>query len=78
MWSQSLELVNTFIAALRISTGYTTGYDQFLTLPVGWTSGYTADLTPLDAASVPNYPPAFERGAWNDEVPTVSSSQLKA
>ena len=72
--SYPVEMIDTFFAALRISTGCMTGYAQLLALPVGWASGYTADLTPLDRLAVIKYPPFFERGAWASEVPTVSSN----
>jgi hypothetical protein len=77
--SYPIETVDSFMAALRISTGCATGYAQILNLPVGWASGYTADLTPLyDGPAIRNYPPAFEHRAWSDEVPTVSSSDVQA
>jgi hypothetical protein len=72
--SYPVEMVDTFFAALRIATGCMTGYAQLLTLPIGWASGYTADLASLSGPTVKNYPPSFERGRWLDEVPTVGSA----
>lgn len=74
--SYPIQMIDTFFAAVRIVTGFATGYAQLLTLPVGWASGYTADLIPLEGPTLKKYPPFFERGAWRDEVPTVSSSDL--
>lgn len=71
-----VDIIDTFFAALRIATGYATGYAQLLTLPVGWASGYTADLARLEGPAIKNYPPSFERGAWNEDVPTASFSDL--
>jgi Apea-like HEPN len=67
-----LEEINTFVAALRIATGYPTGYAQMLTLPVGWASSYVAHLIPIDGPTMESYPPFFKQGYWANEVPTVS------
>jgi hypothetical protein len=72
-----LERIDRFFAAIRITTGYETGYAQLLTIPLGWASGYTADLMPIETLSVNNYPPTSERGAWRDEAPMVSLSDAE-
>jgi len=71
--SYPVELIDTFFAALRISTGYATGFAQLLTLPLGWASRYNADLTPLHTSRMNRYPPFFENAYWLEEVPTVNS-----
>jgi hypothetical protein len=76
--SYPVEKINTFFAALRISTGYPTGYAQMLSLPLEWASMYAANLTPIDGASVENYPPVFEHRDWNEEVPSISSGEADA
>jgi hypothetical protein len=73
--SYPVETIDTFFAALRIATGYPTGYAQLLTHPIGWASGYTANLLSLEGPTVKKYPPSFEHGAWRDEVPTISTDQ---
>jgi len=69
-----IEMIDTFFAALRISMGYITGYAQLLALPVGWASGYTANLTPLDRLTANSYPPLIE--AWREEIPVVDSIEV--
>jgi hypothetical protein len=69
-----VEMIDTFFAVLRISTGHATGYAQLLTLPVGWASAYSAYLPELHGPSIKNYPPAFEHHGELDEVPTIGSS----
>ena len=73
--SYPVEEIDAFFAALRISTGYTTGYAQLLALPVGWTASYAANLVVVDGASVENYPPSFRNGFWPDEAPSVSATE---
>jgi len=73
--SYPVEEINTFFAALRIATGYPTGYAQILALPVGWVSFYAADLIPIDGPTTENYPPFFKAGYWQSEVPTVHSGE---
>ena len=75
--SYPVETIDTFFAALRIATDYPTGYAQMLTLPLGWASGYTANLPSLQGPTVKNYPLSFDHGGWNDEVPTVSFGDAK-
>ncbi len=70
--SYPVEEINTFFAALRIATGYLTGYAQMLALPMEWVSFYAADLIPIDGPTVENYPPFFKSGYWQSEVPTVN------
>jgi len=75
--SYPTELIDTFFAAIRISTGHETGYAQLLSLPVGWASGYTADLTPIDGPVTDNCPPILAQGAWREDVPTVGPAELE-
>jgi hypothetical protein len=74
--SYPVEKIDTFFAALRIVTGHPTGYAQMLSLPVGWASSYAATITPIDGPDVEKYPPFFKRGYWQEQVPTVTSSQV--
>jgi len=73
--SYPVEEIDTFFAAIRIATGYPTGYAEMLTVPVGWASSYAADIIPVEGPSVENYPPFFKKGYWQEEVPTVSSGE---
>jgi hypothetical protein len=74
--SYPVELIDTLFASLRIVTGFPTGYARMLTVPVGWASGYRANLPYFEGPTVKRYPPWFEHGAWREEVPTVSSEDL--
>jgi hypothetical protein len=69
------ETIDIFFAAVRIATGYATGYAQVLTFPLGWAFAYAGNLTPLRARSVNGYPPYFEDGDWREEAPTVDASK---
>ena len=74
--SYPVEKIDTFFAALRIATGYPTGYAQTLSLPVDWASSYAANITPIDGPDVEKYPPFFKRGYWQELVPAVTSRQM--
>src|SRR6266404_1582090 len=76
--SYPVQEINTFFAAVRIATGYPTGYARILTLPVGWASSYAADIISVDGPSVENYPPFFNQGYWKNEVPTVAAAEANA
>ncbi|EPY2271874.1 hypothetical protein ACXAUS_000672 [Clostridium sporogenes] len=42
-----LHMIDIIMAAIRIITGYTIGYEQILTYPIDWIDGFCADLIPL-------------------------------
>lgn len=65
-------LIDTLFAAIRISTGFQTGYAQMLTLPVGWASFFTADLAQAEGPSVENHPRYFDFDAG---PPTITSGE---
>jgi hypothetical protein len=73
--SYPIEKVDTFFAALRIATGYQTGYARTVLLPIGWADYYAANITPLSGPEMEKYPPFFKHGYWREEVPTVTSGQ---
>lgn len=70
-----LKVINSFFAALRIVTGYLTGYGQLLVRPIGWASGYKANLMPLEKISIKEYPRSFEDGCWDWAVPMVNTRE---
>lgn len=72
-----VEKIDSFFAALRIATGYPTGYAQMVALPMGWASSYAADITPISGPRVEKYPPFFKEGYWGDDIPTVSLSEAE-
>ena len=75
--SYPVEQIDTFFAAIRIVTGYPTGYAQMVSVPVGWTNSYEADIAPLSGPRVEKYPPFFKHGYWKKQVPTVTSSDAE-
>ena len=75
--SYPVEQIDTLFAAIRIVTGYPTGYAQVVSVPVGWTASYAADIAPLSGPRVEKYPPFFKRGYWKEKVPTVSSIEAE-
>lgn len=70
-----VEEIDTFFAALRIATGFPTGYAQMVLLPVGWADHYAANIVPIGGPRVEKYPPFFKQGYWQEPVPTVTSDQ---
>ena len=45
-----LKVINNIMAAIRIVTGYTIGYEQILSFPINWIDSFCADLIPLYGA----------------------------
>lgn len=45
-----LDIIDRVMAVIRIVTGYSLGYEQILTSPLGWIDSICADLTPLYGA----------------------------
>ncbi len=70
------EVIDTFFAALRIVTGYSTGYARISMIPHGWASSYAADLTPIDGPKVEKYPKTLKRCSYISDVPTVSQADV--
>ena len=44
--------INIIMAIIRIVTGYSVGYEQILSHPIGWIDEHFADLTPLYGAKI--------------------------
>jgi len=69
-----LDRIDSFFAALRIVTGFSTGYAQLLMRPKGWALNYKADLPVLEGTSIKAYPNSFERYYWlNEDIPEIDS-----
>jgi len=67
-----LDHIDSFFAALRIVTGFSTGYAQLLMRPKGWALNYKADLPILEGTSIKAYPNSFERYYWlNEDIPEI-------
>lgn len=72
-----LQDIDAFFTAVRIVTGYSTGYAQLLFVNSGWTHKYTAHLPSLAGDSTRRYPAEFENDVQRS-VPTVTSEQATA
>ena len=56
--------IDKFFAALRIVTGYETGYAQILFFPDHWTFDYYVNLPPVYGTTIRRYPSAFDNYGW--------------
>lgn len=63
--------------ALRLVTGFRTGYAQVIFDPKGWVENYTADLPPLIRGPlVRRYPETLGNGGWLRKAPSVTRDQI--
>jgi len=63
--------------ALRVVTGFRTGYAQVIFDPKGWVEDYTGNLPPLIRGPlVRRYPEKLENWGWNRKAPSVTHEQL--
>ena len=63
--------------ALRVVTGFRTGYAQVLLDPRGWVDEYVADLpTLIRGPLVRRYPEVLENWGWTKKAPSVERDQL--
>lgn len=70
--------INTLFAALRLATGYGTGYAQLIYWPRGWACNYTAGLLPLSGTTVRQYPQDFDNFGWNKKFDTLTKADAKS
>jgi len=69
--------IDNLFAALRMETGYQTGYAQLLYWPSGWAWTYYAGLPPLHGTTVRQYPNVLDNYGWNRELEPVSKEAAK-
>jgi Apea-like HEPN len=70
--------IERFFEALRLVTGYDTGYAQVVIRPLGWAIDYTGSLPPLiPGPTIRQYPEHFDNYGWIGERPSVSKEQVK-
>ncbi|WP_252214661.1 HEPN domain-containing protein [Clostridium sp. VAP41] len=69
--------IDEWFAALRVVTGFETGYTQILAIPNEWYDMEKADLLPMKGAKVYkfNYN-LVKHGKWNNDINKVSKEQL--
>lgn len=69
--------IEEIFAAVRIVTGFNTGYAQILAKPTNWTFNYKATLPPLYGAITRSYPNFFDNGYWLQPTKVVTEEQSK-
>lgn len=75
--SYPMDIVDYIFNSLRMVINEPTGYAQVLTLPIGWTDGYKADLLNLKGFSINAYPPEFNKlDRLTSQIPIISERQL--
>lgn len=70
--------IDTLFAALRLATGYGTGYAQLIYWPRGWAYNYTAELLPLSGTTVRQYPQDFDNYGWNKKFDALTKDDAKS
>ncbi len=72
------DIIESFFLALDLAADVQTGYCQILSIPVNWTTGYSADRPYIYGAPTRLYPPYFDNYYWNqDSFPTISSKSIE-
>ncbi len=75
--SQVIQLIDKFFSALRVVTGYNTGYSQIITRPVGWCDIWTANLEKYPKINTKGYGDALETISWKTNIrEVVTKNQL--
>lgn len=71
-----VDAIDTFFGALRVATGISTGYAQFLWVPRKWAVNYFCDLTPVYGTALRQYPSDYDDYGWTRQGPVVTKEQL--
>jgi hypothetical protein len=69
--------IDMLFAALRIGTGYGTGYAQLIYWPRGWAYSYTAGLFPLSGTTVRQYPQELDNYGWKKKFSVLTKADAK-
>ncbi|NTA50055.1 hypothetical protein G6L34_18255 [Agrobacterium tumefaciens] len=73
----SFSTMDEFFAALRVTTGITSGYAQVLYVPRGWAYQYPWDLPALYSSEHRRYPSSYDRSAlWSNGAAQSVSREL--
>lgn len=71
-------ILEKFFSILEISTGYESGYAQWIVYPHDWADSYSADILPLKGTTIRKYPTFFDDYYWNHETfPEIDNEQAK-
>jgi hypothetical protein len=77
--TNAVDVIEQFLASLRLATGIDTGYGQILYVPRGWAYRPKWDLPETVGRYVRRYPNRFDEHGWvSDSLPTVSKSDMAA
>ena len=77
-YAYPLQEIDNIMAAIRIVTGYSIGYEQILAHPVVWIDFFHDDLIPLYGAKAHSVNPKELKKLWMDlPVSRVSSEQIE-
>lgn len=71
-----VDAIDSFFGALRVATGISTGYAQFLWVPKHWALNYFCDLTPVYGTALRQYPSHYDEFGWNRPGDTVKTEHL--
>lgn len=74
--SNVVDAIDSFFGALRVATGISTGYAQFLWVPRNWALSYYCDLTPIYGTALRQYPSNYDDYGWTRRGATVTTAQL--
>lgn len=73
-----LDIIDNIMAVIRIVTGYSIGYEQIISSPIGWVDSICADLTPLYGAKTHFVNPLeLEKGWFHLPVSYIDSKQAE-
>ena len=72
-----LEAIDSFLGALRVATGISTGYAQMLWVPKHWSLDYFCDLTPVYGTTLRRYPDEYDNYGWVNRGATLTAEHLK-
>jgi hypothetical protein len=77
--ADTLDIIDTLFACLRIITSIETGYAQILFVPLGWAFHYEATLPALEGMTTRKYPPTLEpvNLASGGKFPNLSDHQVQ-
>jgi len=74
--SNALDAIDSFLGALRMVAGISTGYAQILWVPRRWTLDYFCDLTPVYSTTLRRYPNEFDNFGWMNHGATIKTERL--
>lgn len=72
------DIIEKFFGAIRIATGFDTGYAQLMAVAINWMRHCKANLPHIEGVNIRTYPSKFEDFYWNlESIPQISSSDAE-